>query len=104
MGNTGADLGVWRESFEVHSYDVDFRKRTTVEAICRAFLEAAWNHAGQLGIGYTELASQNRLWVLARLLIQVHRYPCWGEGLELTTWPRGTSSVFALRDFELSNA
>jgi medium-chain acyl-[acyl-carrier-protein] hydrolase len=96
--------GVWHERLKIHSYDVDFRKRATAEAICRSFLEAAWNHAEQLGFGYGELAKQNKLWVLARLLVQIDLYPCWGETVELTTWPRGTTSVFALRDFEIRNA
>jgi acyl-ACP thioesterase len=104
MEQASTESGVWRESLEIHSYDVDFRKRATAEAICRSFLEAAWNHAEQLGIGYVELAKQNQLWVLARLLVQVARYPEWGEQVTLTTWPRGTSGVFALRDFELLDA
>jgi acyl-ACP thioesterase len=94
---------VWRESLRIQSSDVDFRKRATSESICRAFLEAAWNHAEQLGVGYGALAGQNRLWVLARLLVHFDCYPRWGETVELSTWPRGPSSVFALRDFELCN-
>jgi acyl-ACP thioesterase len=88
----------------IHSYDVDFRKRATPEAICRAFLEAAWNHAEDLGVGYAELAKQNKFWVLARLFVKIESYPHWGETVDLTTWPRGTSGVFALRDFEILNA
>lgn len=101
----GASIsGVWREAFQIHSYNVDFRKRATVEAICRAFLEAAWNHAEQLGFGYVSLSKRNKLWVLARLLVQIDFYPTWGERVSLTTWPRGVSGLFALRDFELFNA
>jgi acyl-ACP thioesterase len=92
---------IWRESLRIHSYDVDFAKRATPVALCRAFLEAAWNHAEKLGFGYAELASQNKLWVLARLLVQIDVYPLWGEIVELTTWPRGISGAFALRDFEI---
>ena len=96
--------GVWQEPFQIHSYDVDFRKRATAEAICRAFLEAAWNHAEQLGFGYVALARQNKLWVMARLLVQIDSYPIWGERVSVATWPRGVSGLFALRDFELFNA
>jgi medium-chain acyl-[acyl-carrier-protein] hydrolase len=103
MGTTDSETGIWRASVKIHSYDVDFRKRATIAAICRAFLEAAWNHAEHLGVGYGELAKQNRLWVLARIFVQLERYPRWGETLELTTWPRAASGVFALRDFEIFN-
>jgi medium-chain acyl-[acyl-carrier-protein] hydrolase len=91
----------WREHLQIHSDDVDFTKRATAEAVCRYFLEAAWNHAVHLGIGYGDLARQNRLWVLARLFVQLEALPEWGQTVELTTWPRGTSTVFAVRDFEL---
>lgn len=104
MGTTDAELGAWRESLKIHSYDVDFRKRATVEAMSCAFLEAAWNHAEHLGVGYGELAKENHLWVLARLFVQIDKYPQWGEILELTTWPRAASGILALRDFEILNA
>jgi len=104
MGSESTESGVWRESLKVHSFDVDFRQRAAAEALCRNFLEAAWNHAEQLGIGYGELAKHNQLWVLARLLVQVDHYPHWGEEVSLTTWPRGTSGILALRDFELFDA
>ena len=101
MGLESTESGLWRQDLKIHSYDVDFRQRATAEALCRNFLEAAWNHAEQLGIGYGELAEHNQLWVLARLLVSVDRYPHWGEQVSLTTWPRGTSGILALRDFEL---
>jgi acyl-ACP thioesterase len=79
---------------------VDFAKRASPEAICRWFLEAAWNHAEQLGIGYRHLADYNYLWVLSRLVVRFEGHAAWGETVELRTWPRGVSGVFALRDFE----
>ena len=85
----------------MHAYDVDFRKSATAESVCRWFLEAAWNHAEQLGVGFTALAQHDRFWVLARLLVQIDQYPSWGQLAQLTTWPRGVSGVLALRDFEL---
>jgi acyl-ACP thioesterase len=96
--------GIWLERIRAHSYDVDFAKRSSPEAICRWFLEAAWNHAEQLGIGYAHLARYNLLWVLSRLVVQIDRHAAWGETVELSTWPRGVSGVFALRDFELHDS
>lgn len=101
MEADSTESGVWRERWQVRSYEVDFRKRVTVEAICRSFLDAAWSHAEQLGFGYEHLAQQGLLWVLVRLRVQIDRYPLWGEAVALKTWPRGTSGAFALRDFEI---
>jgi medium-chain acyl-[acyl-carrier-protein] hydrolase len=93
--------GVWRQQWRAHSYEVDFRQWATLEAICRRFLDAAWNHAGHLGFGYEHLARQGLLWVLVRLVVRVERYPFWGEPTQLRTWPRGLGGAFALRDFEI---
>ena len=90
-----------REEITIHSYDVDFSRDVTLEALCRCFLEAAWNHAEALGVGFAHLAAQNQLWVLARLLIKIERYAQWGESLVLNTWPREAKGIVALREFEL---
>lgn len=96
--------GIWKEQIRVHSYDVDFGQQATLEAICRLFLEGAWNHAEALGLGFKHLAEQNRLWVLSRLLMKMERYPRWGDMVTLNTWPRAGKGVFALREFELMDA
>jgi len=93
---------VWTEKFKVHSFEVDLAKRGTLESLCRHFQEAAWNHAEYLGVGYERLRQENRVWVLARLLVKIERHPLWGETITVQTWPRQSqSSVFALRDFQM---
>jgi medium-chain acyl-[acyl-carrier-protein] hydrolase len=92
---------IWTEALKIHSYDVDFRQRASLEALCRYFLEAAWNHAESLGFGFSHLASDNKVWVLSRLFICIERFPHWGDSLILHTWPRKADRVFALRDFEM---
>jgi acyl-ACP thioesterase len=94
---------VWTEPLRICSYDVDATRRATSPTLCRYFLEAAWNHAEALGLGFTHLRSQGKFWVLARLLCEVQEYPRWGSQAKLRTWPRGINSAFALRDFELHN-
>jgi acyl-ACP thioesterase len=96
--------GVWTENVRIHSHDVDFNQRATLEAICHDFLEAAWEHAEVLGVGYRFLAAQQKFWVLSRLLMKVEKYPRWGDCAVLKTWPRPPKSIFALRDFELLNS
>jgi len=96
----GQAEGIWKEEVRIHSYDVDFGQAATIEALCRLFLEAAWNHAEALGLGYAHLAEQNQFWVLARLLIKLGGYPQWGNLITLNTWPRAGKGLFALREFE----
>lgn len=95
------DAVVWREQFKVHSFEVDLNQRGTLESLCRHFQEAAWNHAEHLGVGYERLSQENRVWVLARLLVKIERHPHWAETITVQTWPRQSQSIFALRDFQM---
>jgi len=104
MTEGAQEEGVWSERVRIHSHDVDFNQRATLEAICHDFLEAAWEHAEALGAGYEVLAAQKKVWVLSRLLVKIEQYPRWGESALLKTWPRPPKSIFALRDFELLNS
>jgi len=94
---------VWMEHLKIGSFDVDFTRRATSASLCRYFLEAAWNHAELLGIGFSDLGKQGKFWVLSRLLLEVEQYPPWGSAAILRTWPRALRSVFAMRDFELAD-
>jgi medium-chain acyl-[acyl-carrier-protein] hydrolase len=95
---------VWVETFKVHSYEVDSTQRATLKTLCHFFQEAAWNHAELLGVGYSRLQTEQRLWVLSRLLVKVERYPRWGDAVTVRTWPRHARSVFAMRDFRILEA
>ena len=64
---------VWVERLKICSYDVDFTRAATSASLCRYFLDAAWNHAEALGVGYCHLQSQDKFWVLSRLRLQVAR-------------------------------
>ena len=96
-----AASGIWTERFKVHSYDVDSGRQATLEAVCRWFQEAAWNHAEALGVGYERLGRDNKFWVLSRLAVRVERAALWGETLRIETWPLAGRAVFAWRHFEI---
>jgi medium-chain acyl-[acyl-carrier-protein] hydrolase len=93
--------GIWTESHRIRSYEVDFARKLTIEGVLRCFQEAAWNHAEHLQLGYSHLRQSHRAWVLSRMTLQVHAYPDWNQPVTIRTWPRGSQSLFALRDFEM---
>ena len=103
MTSVPTESPLWTEQLHICSYDVDFTRRATSTSLCRYFLDAAWNHAEALGIGFQALAQQDKFWVLSRLLLEVHEAPTWGSAVTLRTWPRAVKSVFAMRDFEISD-
>ncbi len=95
---------VYRQSFTIRSYDVDFRRQLRPDVLCSYFQEVASEHALQLGVGYQQLEAQRMFWVLSRLLLRVERLPHWHEEITIETWAKGTDRLFALRDFMVRSA
>ncbi len=104
METEGIQDKIWSRGLRIRSYDVDFTKRATMEALSRYFLDAAWRHAELLGVGYRALASVGKLWVLSRLLMRVDRYPAWDEPAHIYTWPAPARLALAMRHFEIVDA
>ena len=103
MNSVPGETSIWTERLKIRSYDVDFTRRATGASLCRYFLEAAWNHAEALGVRFQHLGKEGKLWVLSRLRIEVRRAPEWGSEARLRTWPRATQTLFAMRDFEVTD-
>jgi acyl-ACP thioesterase len=97
-------LPVWNEELRIKTYEADFQRRWRPPAACQALLEAAGNHAANLGAGYPEMQRRNMAWVLSRIKIRFHAYPQVGETLSLRTWPKGIQQkLFFTRDFLVNN-
>ncbi len=95
---------MWRDDYKVHSYEVDLNARATLPALCRFMQESAWNHAEHLGFGYTHLAAQDLIWILSRQVVEMTRYPKWGDTITVQTWPSGLEKLLCYRDFRLFDA
>lgn len=90
---------IWRESFEVKSYNVDFQQNLKPSALMQFFQEVASNHAAELGGGYDVLILRDLFWALSRLNVEIARMPHWGESILIETWPCGNEGLFFRRDF-----
>ena len=98
-----ADL-TYRKEFSVHTYESDFQGLARPVSLLNFLQDAAGDHAALLGWSVTDLWKKNMTWVLSRTHVLVHRYPAWGERVEVLTWPSGRHGYFALRDFEVAAA
>jgi medium-chain acyl-[acyl-carrier-protein] hydrolase len=92
---------IWNEWFDIRSFEIDFKKRASIQALCSFFQETAGNHVQDLGISIETLISQGMTWILSRFHIRVHRYPVWREHIRIETWPSDAYSFYALRDFNI---
>lgn len=90
---------VWRESFEIKSYSIDFQLNIKPSVLLQFFQEVASNHAATLGAGYNTLIERGLFWALSRLAVEISRMPSWGETILIETWPCGTEGLFFRRDF-----
>ena len=92
---------IWQDNYTIHTYHVDRDGLTTMASICDFLQESAWAHANSGSFGYEHLKEQKLIWVLAHLLIKVHRFPKWTEKIQLNTWSKGMAGILADRDFEM---
>ena len=94
---------IWKENFNIRSYEVDCSGRLSIVSIFNLMQEAASKHADALGVSIQQLLAENYTWLLSRLKIKMDTYPVWGDQLAVYTWPSGIRRLFALRDFHLKD-
>jgi len=94
---------IWKETYQIRSYEVDCHHRLSVLSIFHFMQEAASRHAEALGVSIQQLLSENYTWLLSRLKIKIASFPSWKDPIRVSTWPSGAQRLFALRDFELKN-
>jgi medium-chain acyl-[acyl-carrier-protein] hydrolase len=95
-------MPVLRETFVVHTYEVDAFNLLSAPALAGYLQEAAGLHAVELACGRDVLVARGLTWVLVRQRVEIAAPILLGETLELSTWPSGVSRVAAVRDFHIS--
>jgi acyl-ACP thioesterase len=92
------------KEYPVHVYETGPDGRLSLHALFNYFQDIASDHAVRLGYGRDELLRKNQFWVLSRIYAEINALPLWEEKITLSSWPRGTDKLFALRDFEMKSA
>lgn len=93
-------------SWNVRSYECGADGLATLPSICNYLQETASMHAESLSFSRTDFehAGMHETWVLARLKVEMTRFPAWNEQFSILTYPRGIKRVSACRDFVVSDA
>jgi len=91
---------VWRDTYRLHSYEVDQFGEARPHVLVNFLLDSAWAHVRDSSFSYETLVGQGQFWVLSRLYASLHRTPQWNDEVVIETWGKGTDRLFALRDFE----
>lgn len=92
--------------FTVRTYECGADASATLPSILNYLQEAASLNASALKFSKTDFENggENISWVLARLKIEMERYPEWGDTVKIATFPRGGRRIVAWRDFSLETA
>lgn len=95
---------LWRDAYRVRSYEIAPDGLVTLPTLCNYLQESAGNHATALGVATDRLLAGGLAWVLARLQVEVDRFPAWRETLMVETWPSALDRLYAQRDFLVTDA
>jgi len=91
----------YTKQFVIKSYDVDAKKKASLQSISRYMQEMATLHAMKLNLGFHDMMKENRAWVLAQMLISIDKLPSFHEEISIKTWSNGPDGRFAMRDYEV---
>jgi acyl-ACP thioesterase len=94
---------VWREKFQVRSFDIGLNAVMRMSSICSYFQEIAGRHANHLDVGYHYMQENGKVWVLSRLFMNIHERPGWGQEFVAETWPLGIERIFYRRDYRFTD-
>lgn len=89
--------------FSIDAYLTDFRGKATLPMIGGFMLQAATKHADERGFGYSSMTSQQRVWVLSRMAIEMLEYPKNDTVLVIKTWIVTVNRLFTERHFALGD-
>ncbi|GAB6122752.1 acyl-[acyl-carrier-protein] thioesterase [Dysgonomonas termitidis] len=94
---------IGRYEFGIDAYLTDFRGKATLPMIGGFMLQAATKHAEERGFGYSAMTSQQRVWVLSRIAIEVFEYPKNDTAMVLKTWVASVNRLFTERHFSFED-
>jgi medium-chain acyl-[acyl-carrier-protein] hydrolase len=95
---------VWRDDYRVRSYEIAPDGFLTLPNLCNYLQESAGSHATAFGVATDRLLKGGTAWVLARLQVEVERFPAWREQVSIETWPSALDRLYAQRDFLVIDA
>lgn len=84
--------------------ETDAQGRMPMWLIFNRVIEVATEHANAIGVGYADLMPLGIGWVLARVSVEMYRYPAINEPYKFTTWIEGYNRMFSDRCMEITAA
>jgi len=89
--------------YRTEIYSLDFRRQITMPTLVTYLLDAATRHAAARGYGFDDMAKQNTVWVLSRLVIDIPDYSKLSGPIRIFTWIDGVDRILTFRCFEMTS-
>ncbi len=89
--------------FIVEPFSEDYTGRLTWHVLGNHLLRCASLHAGEHGFGYEYMLTDNRAWVLSRLVIELNEMPRTFEPYVIETWVSRIFRQFTDRHFAITD-
>ncbi len=92
-------------SFEsrVRYSEVDSEGYITLNAVLDYFQDCSSFHSEELGVGLEFLMKRKLAWVLSCWQVEISRYPVYGEGITVSTWPYDFKGFLGYRNFTMKD-
>jgi medium-chain acyl-[acyl-carrier-protein] hydrolase len=95
---------VFERKYPVNIFNTDLTGRLSPGALFNFFEDLAGRHATVLGWGHHDMMSTGFFWALSRMVVKIESLPMAMDEVTIRTWPRGTETIYALRDLEMYDA
>lgn len=92
---------IFERKYPVNVFDTDHTGRMSLGSLFNYFQDLAGRHASVLGFGREHLMTNGFIWALSRMSVEIESLPHSWDDITVRTWPRGTDTIFAIRDLEL---
>ncbi|WII73730.1 thioesterase [Bdellovibrio sp. 22V] len=91
----------WTEKYQITSLLVNPQGKLGLYGTLNLIQETAWMHAEHLGFGMADMEKEGLFWVLTRQVLQMRKWPLFGQTITIQTWLRPPEGAFVTRDFAL---
>lgn len=86
-------------AYNIVPADCNAQREVSVPLLANRILDVATRHADMWGVGYENITRSNQAWVLARLAIEMERYPNPYQTMVVETWIEDFNRHYSERNF-----
>ncbi|MGR6835480.1 acyl-[acyl-carrier-protein] thioesterase [Syntrophomonas erecta] len=94
-------MATFGTKYRVGYSEVDYFGTATPVSILNYLQEAAFDHSDDRGMTPEVMASLNETWMIYKWYVEIYRYPCWKDYIQVTTWLSSFKSRGVMREFQI---